>query len=52
MKKEKFWDKIDNSVKEYLAMRYYKTTRCLLKPSQIEHISKQETLFMEIDHLI
>ena len=46
IKQEDFWDAIDSSVQEYLAMRYYNKTRCLLNASQISHIAKEELSFM------
>lgn len=41
-----FWNTIDNSVKEYLAIRYYKTTRCILTTYQINIIALKEIEFM------
>jgi hypothetical protein len=43
-----FWNNISNDVKEYLSMRYYGLTRCLLMKQQIEDISDKEVAFINI----
>ena len=44
---EDFWGAISEEVKEYLAMRYYSTTRCLLSIEQVKIISEREISFMK-----
>ena len=44
---EKFWNVIEPEVQEYLSMRYYGSTRCLLTKEQKLEISIKEIRFIE-----
>ena len=39
---KELWEYFDLNTREYMAIRYYKTTRCMLTPEQIEHICLEE----------
>lgn len=43
---DEFWDAITEEVKEYLSLRYYSITRCLLTDVQRLEIAKNEIEYM------
>jgi len=44
--KEEYWKALDQEVREYLSMRYFHTTRCLLSEENMDHIYKEEMKFI------
>lgn len=43
---EELWDNLTNEVREYMANRYFQTTRCCLKPEDIQYICEEEINFL------
>jgi len=47
MTKTELWDYMTQEVREYMGMRYFQTTRCLLTAEQIDHICESELAVLE-----
>jgi len=47
MTKTELWDYMTQEVREYMGMRYFQTTRCLLTAEQIDQICESEIIAIE-----
>lgn len=46
---EQLWNYFSQEMKEYMANRYFKTTRCLLTKEQIDYICTEELKVLHVE---